>query len=121
MSGTKTRLRAGLKEQGKALAGARKPLALGHPVRWALIREVAFHGPLPVKELAQRLGVDRPALSSHLPQLLECGIVAVFPDPGGDARRRCIGLSESATCHQNGHGLEVDFGELVVRFGEKGE
>ncbi|BCU77358.1 hypothetical protein llg_20730 [Luteolibacter sp. LG18] len=108
-----------MKEQGKAIAGARKPLALGHPVRWALIREIATHGALPVKELALRLGVDRPALSSHLPQLLECGIVDVFPDPGGDARRRCIGLAATAVCHQNGHGLEVDFGEMVVRFGEK--
>lgn len=114
-------MRAGLKEQGKAIAGARKPLALGHPVRWALIREIALHGPLPVKELALRLGVDRPALSSHLPQLLECGIVEVFSDPGGDARRRCIGLPAAAVCQWNGHGLEVDFGELVVRFGEKKE
>jgi len=117
MRETKTRLRAALKAQGVAFAGSLKPLALGHPVRWALVREIAFSGPLPVKELAHRLGVDRPALSSHLPQLLEAGLIEVYPDPEGDARRRCIGLISSSTSHQNGHGLEVDFGQMVMRFG----
>lgn len=104
-----------------AFEGALKPLALGHPVRWALVREISFDGPLPVKELALRLGVDRPALSSHLPQLLEAGLVEVFPDPEGDARRRCIGLAITVQKVENETGVAVDFGNLLMRFEKREE
>ena len=104
-----------------AFEGALKPLALGHPVRWALVREISFDGPLPVKELALRLGVDRPALSSHLPQLLEAGLVEVFPDPEGDARRRCIGLAVTVQKEENDGGVAVDFGNLLMRFEKREE
>lgn len=103
------------------MQGALKPLALGHPVRWALIREISFDGPLPVKELALRLGVDRPALSSHLPQLLEAGLVEVYPDPNGDARRRCIGLAVTVMKEESEMGVAVDFGNLLMRFEARGE
>lgn len=109
----------------EAAVGAEKLAALGQPVRWAMLRELARadgraqgaeKGTVPVSEMAARLGMKRPAVANHLPQMLAAGVLAVYPDAGGDGRKRCLGLPLSATVRRTEDGLEVDFGDVVVRF-----
>ena len=132
--------------KNEAAVGAAKCLALGHAVRWAMLRELAREawtaqngaevkggcadvssvagqaagdvrlGTVPVSEMAARLGMKRPAVANHLPQMLAAGVLAVFGDPSGDGRKRCLGLPVSATVHSTETALEVDFGDLVLRF-----
>ena len=63
-----------------------------------------------------RLGMKRPTLARHLPQMLAAQVVAVFGDASGDGRKRCLGLPLSAPVHLPGTALEVDFRYLVLRF-----
>src|SRR5579872_1265653 len=49
--------------------------ALGEPVRRQIL-ELLGDGPAPVHELAQRLPVNRPAVSKHLRVLSEAGLTA---------------------------------------------
>lgn len=49
--------------------------AIAHPVRRQILVELTA-GPRPVRELASRLPVSRPAVSQHLRLLLDLGIVS---------------------------------------------
>jgi DNA-binding MarR family transcriptional regulator len=102
----------------ESASGASLCAALGHPVRWALVRELALAdgATVPVTELAQRLGVKRSGLSNHLPQLLAAGVVAVSEDAAGDRRKRCLGLPASALREVSERSVTVDFGAVSVRF-----
>ena len=51
--------------------------AIGHPLRWRILAELAAGEPLMVTELAQRLGVPRDKASKHLAVLRRAGAVAV--------------------------------------------
>jgi len=49
--------------------------ALGNPVRWHILRELARGEPLPVVELSRRLGWVPANLSRHALVLLRAGVV----------------------------------------------
>jgi DNA-binding transcriptional ArsR family regulator len=49
--------------------------ALGNPVRWAILRELARGEALPVSELARRQGISDVALSKHAIALRQAGLV----------------------------------------------
>ncbi len=125
--------------KNEAAVGAARCLALGHPVRWAMLWELAREalaaieatatagesvgttqavraGTVPVSEMAARLGMKRPAVANHLPQMLAARVLEVFPDAAGDGRKRCLGLLTTATVRAVDAALEVDFGDLVLRF-----
>jgi DNA-binding transcriptional ArsR family regulator len=48
---------------------------LSNPIRWAILRELARGEPLPVAELARRLGSTPEALSKHAIKLHDAGLV----------------------------------------------
>lgn len=56
---------------------ARAFWALGHPVRTRILRIVMQEGEKGVGELAERLPVSQPQVSSHLKCLADCGFLAV--------------------------------------------
>ena len=49
---------------------------LGVPARWALLRELAKGEPLPVQELARRVGCSEDMGSKHMAVLRAAGIVS---------------------------------------------
>ncbi|MES2437709.1 MAG: helix-turn-helix domain-containing protein [Verrucomicrobiota bacterium] len=51
--------------------------ALGSPVRWKLLREVAMGDGLIIVELAERLGLPASNASKHMRVLRDCGLVVV--------------------------------------------
>jgi predicted transcriptional regulator len=67
---------------------------LGEPARWHLLRELAKGEPMPVKELARRIGKSPDMTSKHLAFLRDMGVVmtkygriyqlvpAIMPAPG---------------------------------------
>lgn len=50
--------------------------ALAHPTRRAVLALLQRHGPLPVGDIAQELGVIGPTLSGHLKILRDADLVA---------------------------------------------
>ena len=48
---------------------------LGEPARWHLLRELAKGEPMPVKELARRIGKSADMTSKHLAFLRDMGVV----------------------------------------------
>ena len=58
------------------------------PAFWTLSR----HAPLPVTQMAQRLGLSHPAVTQLAAQLIGAGLVVETRDPHDD-RRRLLGLS----------------------------
>ena len=58
---------------------ARAFAALADPTRRAVFEQVAAR-PQPVRELADRLPVSRPAVSQHLKVLAEAGLVVAHPE-----------------------------------------
>jgi DNA-binding transcriptional ArsR family regulator len=54
--------------------------ALGNPLRRDIVRHLA-RGPMSVGELAEKFTVSRPAISRHLAQLQDAGLV-VFEESG---------------------------------------
>jgi len=75
-----------LYEADDDLDGRGSEVGVGHPMRWAMVRELAQAvgradgadtGTVPVSEMAARLGTRRPAVENHLPQMLAAEVVAV--------------------------------------------
>jgi DNA-binding transcriptional ArsR family regulator len=81
--------------------------AIGHPLRWAILRELSAGEPLMVLELAQRLGRDKSVISKHLATLRRGGAVVI-----GRGRLYQIPAPYLADPAQ---GL-VDYGHCLLRF-----
>ena len=82
--------------------------AIGHPLRWRLLAELAKGEPLMLTELAGRVGRSAANVSKQLGFLRSLGVVAVT--------RRLHHISPRLP--QSGNG-EVDFGWFVARFGTR--
>ncbi|MEG8276454.1 MarR family winged helix-turn-helix transcriptional regulator [Streptomyces sp. AHA2] len=59
------------------------------------VRALLAEGPLPVRDLAQAMGVTHSAASQTAAQMARAGLVTHTPDPS-DARRRLVGLTAKA-------------------------
>jgi DNA-binding MarR family transcriptional regulator len=59
-----------------------------------LVRVLVADGPLPIRDLAARVGVTHSAASQTVAQLDRAGLVTLAP--GGDARQRIVTLTDRA-------------------------
>jgi len=82
--------------------------AIGHPLRWKLLAELAEGEPLMVTELAARLRRTVTNVSKQVNYLKSLGVISVT--------RRLYHISDKFP--QPGE-KEVDFGYFVARFGVK--
>lgn len=73
-------------QDARRISDARTLRALAHPVRVALVEELAFGGPATASELAERVGESPANCSWHLRQLAKYGFVEEAE--GGQGRRR---------------------------------
>jgi DNA-binding transcriptional ArsR family regulator len=85
---------------------------LGVSTRLKILEMLKAEGPLPVKTLAERLGVSEPAVSQHLKALRYAGLVTserqgywVPYSVDEEALEHCCGLLvDICTCHGPGRG-----------------
>jgi DNA-binding transcriptional ArsR family regulator len=84
--------------------------ALGSPIRWKLLREVAMGDGLIIVELAERLGLPASNASKHMKVLRDSGLVVV--NRAGNHRiapGRLVSRTEGI----------VEYGTCLLRLGEK--
>jgi len=97
--------------ESTALLDAREVLAAASdPVRHGLLRELAAGAPLPVYELAERLGRPPDLISKHLRVLRDARLVRAVAPADGDGRK--LFRTRDAAGR-----LALDFGALLLRFG----
>ena len=83
-------------------------LALKDPSRWKILRELAKGEPLPVIELARRVGRAQDSVSKHMMILKEAGIVVQ-----GYGRLYRF----APTCQQIPGTMNVDIGICILKLG----
>jgi DNA-binding transcriptional ArsR family regulator len=84
-------------------------LALGNPVRWAVLRKLAQDGPQSVNDLAAMSGLGQDSTSRHMTLLYEVGAVVAVAPPDGDGRKQFYAIPPG--CLRDGAaGKEVDYG-----------
>jgi DNA-binding transcriptional ArsR family regulator len=89
--------------------------AVADPVRWGILRELAAGEPLPVQELAARLGRDANLISKHLRVLRETGAVSVSPSPDGDGRKQCYAVPPAFRRVDEAGRPMLDYGVCALR------
>jgi DNA-binding transcriptional ArsR family regulator len=102
---------------GPSVADPQKLLwALGDPLRWKIVRELADGSALTVLDLARRLRRDANLVSKHMRPLRESGAVTVREIPGEDRRKSHYEVPpwtrEGATIGAR----RVDYGCCLLRF-----
>ena len=83
-------------------------MAIGHPMRWRVLAELAKGEPLMLTELAGRVGRSASNISKQLGYLRTLGVVGMT--------RRLHHISPQLPQLGNG---DVDFGWFLARFGTK--
>ena len=91
--------------------------ALGDPVRWAVVRELAAGQPLPVGVLVTRLKRTKSAVSKQLRALREAGAVAAVPVPQADGRQQYYTVPAAFRRLDEAGRPMVDYGVCALRFG----
>ena len=90
-------------------------VAVADPVRFAILRELARGTPLPVTDLARRVGRAPDATSKHLRILRDARILSLVRTAGGDGRMQIHQLPSLFRTHDAAGKLAVDLGAVVIR------
>lgn len=91
-------------------------LAVAHPERWAILRELAAGLPLSVQELAQRVGCTPNQTSKHMTALRTAGAVVTVERAGEDGRKQFYSIAEEYRRPSLEGKREIDYGSLGLRF-----
>lgn len=102
---------------GPSVPDAQKLMwALGDPLRWKVIRELADGSALTVLDLARRLKRDANLVSKHMRPLRESGAVTIREVPGEDRRKSHYEVP-AWTREGAAPGVKlVDYGCCLLRF-----
>jgi DNA-binding transcriptional ArsR family regulator len=92
-------------------------MAVADPVRYAILRELARGTPLPVKELARRVGRAPDATSKHLRVLRDARILSIVRSAGEDGRKQIHELPALFRSRDAAGKPLADLGAVVLRFG----
>lgn len=91
-------------------------LAVAHPERWAILRELAVGLPRSVQELAQRVGCTPNQTSKHMTALRTAGAVVTVERTGEDGRKQFYSIAEEHRRLGSEGKREIDYGSLGLRF-----
>lgn len=91
-------------------------VAIAHPVRWAVLRELAGGEALSVLALAGRLRLSANLVSKHLHWLRAAGAVTVVALPGADRRLSSHAVPATFLRKDANGRAEIDYGVCVLRF-----
>ena len=101
-----------------ALLEPRKVLAAASdPVRWGILRELAAGPPLPVNELAARLGRTPDLMSKHLRVLRDARLLVAVEPADGDGRKQFHAVPAPFRTRDAAGRVALDFGAVLLRFG----
>ena len=104
--------------EATALLEPRQGLAAASdPVRHGLLRELAGGAPLPVYELAKRLGRPPDLISKHLRVLRDARLVRAVAPADGDGRKQFHEVPALFRTRDAAGRLALDFGAVLLRFG----
>ena len=92
-------------------------VAVADPVRYAILHELARGTPLPVNELARRVGRAPDATSKHLRVLRDARMLNLVRPAGEDGRKQIHELPALFRTRDAAGKPVVDFGVVVLRFG----
>ena len=89
--------------------------AVGDPVRWSILRELASGTSLSVQELRARVGGKQSQMSKHLVVLRAAGALVPTTAPDGDGRKAYHVVPENSRRTEAGRPV-LDYGVCVLRF-----
>ncbi len=98
------------------LLDARKVLAAADPVRHGILRELAAGVPLPVNELAARLGRWPDLISKHLRVLRDARLIMAVTSVDGDGRKQFHEVPALFRTRDAAGVVALDFGAVLLRF-----
>ena len=102
---------------GTVLLDARKVLAAAaDPVRHGILRELAAGVPLPVNELAARLGRWPDLISKHLRVLRDARLIMAVASVDGDGRKQFHEVPALFRTRDAAGVVALDFGAVLLRF-----
>ena len=91
-------------------------LAVGDPLRWQVMRELAAAPSLSVLELSAKLGRTPDLVSKHLRVLRDANAVVVVPAPDGDGRKQHHAVPDRFRRTDDAGKPVIDYGVCVMRF-----
>ena len=91
-------------------------LAVAHPDRWAILRELVFGIPLSVQELAAKVECTPNQTSKHMMTLRAAGAVVTVERAGEDGRKQFYSIPEEYLRIGSGGEKEIDYGGVVLRY-----
>jgi DNA-binding transcriptional ArsR family regulator len=90
--------------------------AIGEPVRYRLLRELADGTPRSVNDLAARVQREPDATSKHLRVLRDARLVLLVSSPDGDGRKQFHQVPAPFRTRDAAGHLILDFGAVLLRF-----
>ena len=90
--------------------------AVGDPIQWSVLRELASCPSRSVQELAAALKHDPDLISKHLRVLRDAGGLTVVASPDGDGRKQYHAVPEMFRRTEPSGKAGIDYGVCVLRF-----